>query len=199
MKSTQVWSGWLLAAVLACPTLAQAKTPSPAATAATLNLSPKAQEAAALLDARDSYKRQWAFMRLEALREPASGALVRSYLTHRNPDTRSFAARALAAIEGQAAIPTLLERLRTDRDSRVRIEILLGLEPLNDPTLLPVFIDMMRDRDSQVRITALDIVSRIDRPQAKEAVLTRWARERDRDVQRVLPDALQRVTASSGG
>ena len=42
-------------------------------------------------------------------------------------------------------------------------------------------------------MTAVDIVSRIDTPQARDAVRVRYKRERDRDVRRVLAEAIKRV------
>jgi ribosome-associated translation inhibitor RaiA len=150
-------------------------------------LSAEAQELIKGLGSEDSYLRQKAFIRLEALREPATAAVVRRYLASRDVNTRAFSVRALAAIEGVAAIPTLMERATRDKP-RVRVTALLALEPLADqePALVPFFIGKLRDRNAEVRMAAVDIVSRLDDPRAREALNVRWRRERHRDVRRIL-------------
>lgn len=156
-------------------------------------LSPEAARLVKQLDAQDPYTRQLAFLRLEALREPATAPIVRRSLESRDPDTRAFGVRALAAIEGQAAVAVLLERLVRDRHPRVRVSTLLALEPLQDPAILPIFIKKLRDRNREVRMAAVDAVSRVDQPEAREAIRRRWKRERDRDVRRVLEEAMKRM------
>lgn len=156
-------------------------------------LSPEAQELIKGLDAKDLYLRQKAFLQLEALREPATGAVVRRYLNSRDVETRAFSVRALAAIEGAGAVPTLIEYVKQDPKPRVRAAAVLALEPLQraDPSVLAVLIEKLRDRNAEVRMAAVDAVSRVDDPKAQEAVRTRWRRERHRDVRRVLERIFQ--------
>lgn len=155
--------------------------------------SPEATRLLKQLEAKDAYTRQFAFIELEALREPATAPIVRRYLDNRDPDTRAFSIRALAAIEGPASVPTLLDRLTRERNPRVRVAVVLALEPLQDPAILPAFIGKLRDRNREVRMALVDAVSRVDRPEAREAIRRRWRRERDRDVRRVLEEAMKRV------
>ncbi len=159
---------------------------------------PKAVEALRLLTSEDAYQRQVGFLRLEALREPATIDDIRPYADSRDPEMRSYALRALAAIQGPQAIPLLLDRLRAEKHARVRRAALLGLEPLYsaDPSLLPVFISALRDRSTEVRMAAVDVVSRIDHPDARAAILVRKKRERRRDVRRVLELAMRRLGGS---
>ena len=159
------------------------------------SISPEAQEAIKQLDSTDLYIQQLAFMRLEALREPATAAVVRRYVDSPKADTRAFSVRALAAIEGAAAVPVLVERLTQDRSPYVRLTALLALEPLQDPTVMPTVMKKLRDRRPEVRMAAVDVVSRIDDPQARQALRLRWRRERNRDVRRVLEAAMQRIGA----
>jgi HEAT repeat protein len=159
---------------------------------------PVSQEASLLLedlDAHDLYVRQRAFLRLEALREPATAAMIRQYLAASDVDTRAFSVRALAAIEGPAAIPQLLQSLRADRDPAVRRAALLGLEPLrlHDPSLVQAFIVALRDRKPEVRMTAVDVVSRIDDPAARDAIRRLNKREYSRNVRRALALAMKRL------
>ena len=174
-----------LLAVLGCcsAAVALAEEPRPSALP-----SPKAAEAIRLLDATELYDRQVGFLRLEALREPATLEAIKRYLDDRNPEVRAYSLRAVAAIEGVGAIPLLLERLRRDRAPSARRAALLGLEPLQaqDPQILPAFIAALKERSTEIRITAVDIVNRIDDPRAREAIAERHKRERRRDVRRLL-------------
>ena len=154
---------------------------------------PEATRLLKQLEAKDAYTRQFAFIELEALREPATASIVRRYLDNRDPDTRAFSIRALAAIEGPASVPTLLDRLTRERNPRVRVAVVLALEPLQDPAILQAFIGKLRDPNREVRMALVDAVSRVDRPEAREAIRRRWRRERDRDVRRVLEEAMKRV------
>ena len=165
-------------------------------------LSDEAKAIIATLQAHpdDEYTRQRAFIELEALREPASAAAIRAFLDDRDEDTRAYSVRALAAVEGAAAVPELLKRLQNERSPRVRIACLLGLEPLHAPQATEPLIKHLRDRNKEVRMAAVDVVSRLKEPRvrarAHEAILVRWKRERDRDVRRVLEAALKRVGPS---
>lgn len=157
--------------------------------------SAKAQSALQLLQSDDPYQRQLGFLRLEALREVSTLPAIQSYATHRDPEVRAYSLRAVAAIQGAAAIPQLLEVLRSDRQARVRRAALLGLEPLQaaDPSALPAMLAALDDRATSVRIAAVDMVSRIDDPRAVEAIQQRHQRERRRDVRRVLTAAMRRI------
>lgn len=157
--------------------------------------SSKATEAIRSLDSEDAYERQAGFLRLEALREPSTATVIRSYLDHRDPDRRAYSLRALAAVEGSQAIPVLLQKLKTDRAPQVRRAALLGLEVFQkmDPAILPAFLQALRDRDTEVRMTAVDAVSRINDPRAREAIQTRYRREHRGDVRRVLELAMKRL------
>jgi HEAT repeat protein len=157
--------------------------------------SPQAVEALRLVESKDPYQQQLGFLRLEALREISAVPLILPYVTHRDPEMRAYALRALAAIEGAQAVPRLLESLRTDKQPRVRRAALLGLEPLqqSEPQILPAFIRALRDKNTEVRMAAVDIVSRVDDPRARDAILVRNKRERRRDVRRVLSMAMKRL------
>ena len=87
--------------------------------------SPQAVAAFQLVESKDPYQQQLGFLRLEALRETGTAPLIRGYLTHREPEMRAYALRALAAIEGAAAVPTLLAALQTDKQPLVRRAALL--------------------------------------------------------------------------
>lgn len=155
----------------------------------------QATEALQLLESTDPYQRLLGFLRLEALRELSTAPMITRYLDSRDTDMRAWSLRALSAIEGSAAIPLLLERLRTDTSPEVRRSAILGLELFqgDDPNILPAFLNALHDGSTEVRITAVDVVSRVDDPRAREAIRIRNRRERRRDVRRVLGAAMQRL------
>ena len=159
---------------------------------------PRVADAMRLIESEDPYQRQLGFLRLEALREPGTAELIRPYVDSRDPELRAYTVRALAAIEGAAAVPALLKALDEDPNPRVRRAALLGLEPLQpqNPQILPACIAALRDRKPEVRMTAVDVVSRVDDPRAREAILVRNKRERDRNVQRALSLAMKRLGGS---
>ena len=156
---------------------------------------PELQPLVAHLDDKNVYERQKAFLRLEATREPSLIPAFRAHLASRDWHTRAFAVRALAAVEGAPAIPVLLEKAAHDRQSDVRLAALLGLEPLRDrdPAIEATFRKALRDRTPEVRMAAADIVSRSPSEDAKAAIRKRWKREWNRDVRRVLADAMKRI------
>jgi HEAT repeat protein len=155
----------------------------------------KTAEALQQLASEDPYQQQMGFLRLEALRDPATLATIRRYLADDNPDLRAYSLRAVAAIQGLAAVPELLDRLQRDRHPMVRRAALLGLEPLmeQDARVLPACIAALRDRHPEVRMTAADVVSRVEDVRARDAIRERWKQERQRDVRRVLNMARTRM------
>ncbi len=184
---------WLLAGCLLGTGMAAGEEPD-----APSSPSERAIEALRLIESSDPYQRQLGFLRLEALRDPSAADAIRKHLDSKDPDLRAYTLRALAAIEGPAAIPQLLQSLRADRHPTVRRAALLGLEPLrqHDPDLVSAFIAALRDRHPEVRLAAVDVVSRIDHARAREAILLRNKRERNRNVRRALSLAMKRMGAS---
>ncbi len=176
------------------PRVAADETPD--ATAASADS--RVQEAARGLRSEDEFLRQKAFLQLEALRDPAAIPFIRPYADSKDPDTRAWSLRALVAIQGMDAAPLLSERLKTDKQPAVRRAVILGLEPLlaKDPSLVPLMIDSLDDRSPEVRIAALDVVSRIDQPDARNAVRARAKKEGNRDVRKVLVTALDRILSA---
>jgi ribosome-associated translation inhibitor RaiA len=180
--------------VLALSLIAGAPRPGYAEEAAPSQPSPRAVEAMQLLESKEPYDRQKGFLRLEALREPATLPAIERYLTSKDPEMRAYSLRAVAAIQGTASVPLLLNTLKTEKHPKVRRAALLGMEPFAQavPEVIPLLIESLRDRKPVIRMTAVDIVSRIDDPRAREALLLRNKREKDRDVRRVLKLAMER-------
>ncbi len=158
-------------------------------------VSPEAQEALNLLESEDIYKRQVAFLKLESLREKSVLPVLRKYLNSDDEVMRSYSLRAVAAIDGASSIDLLKETLKNDKHPDVRRAALLGLEPLFavDKTVLDDAIAALTDRDTSVRMSAVDVVSRMEDPAARAALQDRYAKESRRDVVRVLDMAKDRL------
>ncbi len=184
-----------LAVLAVLPRAAADETPTDA-TAAPVDS--RVQEAARGLQSEDEFLRQKAFLQLEALRDPAAVPFIRPYADSKDADTRAWSLRALVAIQGVDAVPLLIERLKSDQQPAVRRAVILGLEPLlaKDPSLVPLMIDRLDDRSPEVRIAAIDVVSRIDHPDARNAVRARVKREGNRDVRKVLTAAMDRIQSA---
>ena len=184
---------WLTAVLLLAGTtvsaVCRADEPAPP------SLDSRAEEAIRGLTSEDAYVRQRSFLQLEALRNPASVDSIRPFVDNKDEDMRAWSLRALVAIQGAAVIPLLRERAQSDKEPSVRRAALLGLEPLAaaDPTLVQFFVDRLSERSPEVRMTAVDIVSRIQDPVARSAVRERAKHEGNRDVRKVLAAALQRI------
>ena len=160
-------------------------------------LSPHAVEALRLVESGDEYQQQLGFLRLEALRDPSTVPAILPYASHSNPELRAESLRALAAIQGGEAVGLLLDRMRHDKHPRVRRAAILGIEPYvqTSPEIVPALIAALRDRDTTVRMAAVDVVSRINDPRARQAILARYKHEGRRDVRRVLNLAMKRLGA----
>ena len=158
-------------------------------------VSREAAEAIKALQSKDAFQRRRAFLRLEALREPATIEAIGVYLKDRDPERRAASVRSLAAVAGAPAIPVVLQKLKTDRHPSVRMAALFSLEPFQaqDPAILPAFIETLRDRSALVRMAAVDVVSRVKDPRAKAAILAHDKIEHRPDVRKVLKGALERV------
>ena len=186
---------WSMAWVLIGLLLASPATGALAEEMARPGPSPHAVEAMRLVESSDAYQRELGFLRLEAMREAATIPIIAQHLTHKDPEVRAYSLRALAAVQGAPSVPVVLQTLARDKHPRVRRAALLALEPFEptSPEILPALLHALRDRKPEVRMTAVDIVSRIDAPQAKEAILIRKKREHNRDVRRVLALAMKRL------
>jgi HEAT repeat protein len=68
---------------------------------------------------------------------------------------RANAARALGILRGRAALPDLLDALRS-KDGRLMYEGLIAIQKIGDPAAAPRITFLLRDLDEKVQITALE-------------------------------------------
>lgn len=72
-------------------------------------------------------------------------------------DARANACRALGILRGQAAIPDLIEALRT-KDNRIMYESLIAIQKIRDPEAGPKVAYLVRDLDDKVQSAAIETV-----------------------------------------
>jgi HEAT repeat protein len=78
-------------------------------------------------------------------------------LTHTGSsmDSRANACRALGILRGRAALPDLIDALRT-RDNGVMYESLAAMQKIGDPSVGPRITYLLRDLDDRVQTTAIE-------------------------------------------
>jgi HEAT repeat protein len=72
-------------------------------------------------------------------------------------DSRANACRAVGILRGQAAVPDLIEALRT-KDNRTMYEALVALQKIRDPAAGPRVAYLVRDLDDKVQAAAIETV-----------------------------------------
>jgi HEAT repeat protein len=70
-------------------------------------------------------------------------------------DSRANACRALGILRGRAALPDLIDALRS-KDNNVMYESLAAIEKLGDPAAGPRITYLLRDLDDRVQMTAIE-------------------------------------------
>jgi HEAT repeat protein len=125
----------------------------------------------------------------------ALGKLARGGATM---DVRANAARAIGVLRGGAAVPDLLEALRS-KDSGVIYESLVALQKIRDQSVAPGIAFLLRDFDKKVQIAAIETTGLLLNKEALPGLVDVMERARDRDVRRkaltaiaMLPDEKNR-------
>lgn len=119
----------------------------------------------------------WALTQLD---DPRLVPPLITALRHDDATARALAAGKLAELGSRAAVPALLEVLRSDRDPHVREEAARALGLLGDPAAVePLLTAMRRDRGDHVREEAAAALGRLGDPRAVAPLLSA---RRDRHV-----------------
>jgi HEAT repeat protein len=72
-------------------------------------------------------------------------------------DVRASACRAIGILRGQAAVPDLIEALRT-KDNTVMYEALVAIRKIRDPEAGPKIVYLLRDLDDRIQSAAIEDV-----------------------------------------
>jgi HEAT repeat protein len=134
----------------------------------------------------DSYIR----VRPEAI--TALGQLVRG---GSSMDSRANAARALGILRGQAAVPDLLEALRS-KDSGLMYESLVALEKIRDPEAGPRIQFVLRDLDERVQLAAIETTGILANREAVPDLIRVFNETRNPKVKRAALMALARMPSA---
>jgi HEAT repeat protein len=70
-------------------------------------------------------------------------------------DTRANACRAIGILRGRAALPDLIDALRT-KNNQVMYEAIAAMEKIGDPSVGPGITYLLRDFDDRVQATAIE-------------------------------------------
>ena len=112
---------------------------------------------------------------------------------------RANAARAVGILRGQAAVPDLVEALRT-KDSDVLYESLIAMQKIRDESAGPKIAFLLRDLNSRVQIAAIETTGLLRNRQAVPDLVEVLQRAKDAKVRRaalgsiaMLPDPKSRA------
>ena len=109
-----------------------------------------------------------------------------------NLDARANAARAVGVLRGRAAIPDLIEALRS-KDDKVMYESLVAIQKIGDPAAAPRFSFLLGDLEEKIQIQALETTGLLRNREAAPQVRDALARARSVKVRRAALEALAMI------
>lgn len=104
-------------------------------------------------------------------------------------EVRANAARAAGILRGKAAVPDLLEALRS-KDSRIIYESLIALQKIHDPSAAPKVSFLLRDLDEKVQLTAIETQGVLQNKEALPDLRDAFQRTRSKKIQRAALTAI---------
>jgi len=104
-------------------------------------------------------------------------------------DSRANACRAIGILRGRAALPDLIDALRS-KDNNVMYESLAAIEKLGDPAAGPRITYLLRDLDDRVQMTAIEAVGTLRSADALPALRGIVANPRNNKAQRAAMAAI---------
>ena len=104
-------------------------------------------------------------------------------------DARANAARALGVLRGRAAIPDLVEALRS-KDDKVMYESLVAVQKIGDPAAAPRISFLLRDLEEKIQVQALETTGLLRNQEAAPQVRDALRNARTVKVRRAALQAL---------
>ena len=104
-------------------------------------------------------------------------------------DARANAARGLGVLRGRAAIPDLLEALRS-KDDQLMYESLVAVQKIGDPSAAPRIAFLLRDLDEKIQVQALETTGLLRNQEAAPQVRDALSHARTIKVRRAAIAAL---------
>ncbi len=142
-------------------------------------------------DTNDQVIDPYVVVRPEAI--AAIGALARG---GGSMDVRANAARAIGILRGKAAIPDLVEAVRS-KDSGVIYESLIAMQKIRDESAAPKVQFLLRDLDPKVQVAAIETMGLLRNFDAVPALADVLNRARDAKVRRAALTAIAMLPAES--
>lgn len=112
-------------------------------------------------------------------------------------ESRALAARALGILRARAAVPQLIEALRS-KDTNVLLESLRALEKIGDRAVGPQFAFLLRDLSEQVQIAAIDATGQLQNREATPVLRDLVKTGRKAPVRRAALVALAKLPEPEG-
>jgi HEAT repeat protein len=109
-------------------------------------------------------------------------------------EVRANAARALGVLRGQAAVPDLLEAIRT-KDTDVIYESLVALQKIRDQSAATHITFLLRDLNPKVQVTAIETAGLLQNKEAVPDLVDALNRARDAKVRRAALTAIAMLPA----
>jgi HEAT repeat protein len=111
-------------------------------------------------------------------------------------EVRANAARAIGILRGKAAIPDLVEAIRT-KDSSVLYESLIAMQKIRDESAAPRVAFLLRDLDPKVQIAAIETMGLLRNQDSVPTLADVLNRARDSKVRRAALTAIAMLPAES--
>jgi HEAT repeat protein len=111
-------------------------------------------------------------------------------------EVRANAARAIGILRGKAAIPDLVEALRS-KDSGVIYESLIAMQKIRDESAAPKVAFLLRDLDPKVQIAAIETMGLLRNQEAVPTLGDVLNRARDAKVRRAALTAIAMLPSES--
>jgi HEAT repeat protein len=104
-------------------------------------------------------------------------------------ESRANAVRAAGILRGGAAVPDLLEALRS-KDDTVLYETLVAFQKIRDPQVAPKIAYLMRDPNPKVQVAAIVTTGLLQNKEALPGLLDAFQRSENREVRRAALSAM---------
>lgn len=109
-----------------------------------------------------------------------------------NMDSRANAARAVGVLRGRAAIPDLIEALRS-KDDKLMYESLVAIQKIGDPAAAPRISFLLRDLQEKIQVQALETTGLLRNQEAAPQVRDALEHARTVKVRRAALEALAMI------
>ena len=106
-----------------------------------------------------------------------------------NMDVRANAARATGILRGRAAVPDLIEAMKS-KDTNVIYESLVALQKIRDESAATKIGFLLRDLDQKVQLTAIETAGLLQNKEALPDLIDVFNRTRDKKVKRAALTAI---------